>query len=541
MPWFILFSFFVLSNSFVAFGHDHSYGHSEAELLILESYREQCLQIDEYVVKRAYPVKCHYNYHHFNASEKYYPQDTENDLADKLSINNDKKNIRIATFNVLHPGMAKTQFKDYAVVAKIMNQYDLVAATELIPSVSSDLAHNQSMLTFINRSADLINILDDRINNTTRPSDRQTLIERRDQLITDSLIAPTLYREPGYIKILNELRKVDPSWSLILSPRGEATEPNHVQELVGYYYRSNKIRPTLNQYCKSQVMPNRGSPYACLPHFNDFFFGQNAAHLFSRRPFFASFEAKKFKFSLLASHVIFTSPTDETRMNNIMQAAFNVNSPDELGTGINRANYARFAEVKLTLDFMEKYQREYKDDKVMYLGDLNLEPSNRFWSYIFNLHPHLTLTHDNPSSTTTLRFNSDGSETFGLSSSYDHMMFDEKDFTNCLNSKNEPNTHFFNFLAPENTHLINDYLIRDLPSNRVERILSKAMNLLSDVINSLLTIRYNAVVPDNRNHDDLLENYKRRVFDSQLIDEEYYRVYREVISDHIPISIDCRI
>ena len=40
------------------------------------------------------------------------------------------------------------------------------------------------------------------------------------------------------------------SWSLLLSPNGEAAKAEHTQELLGFFYRGRSVRPVINEYCK---------------------------------------------------------------------------------------------------------------------------------------------------------------------------------------------------------------------------------------------------------------------------------------------------
>jgi len=46
---------------------------------------------------------------------------------------------------------------------------------------------------------------------------------------------------PGYVKVLKELMKLDPSWALILAPI-EAGEGTHT-ELGGFFFRATKVQP----------------------------------------------------------------------------------------------------------------------------------------------------------------------------------------------------------------------------------------------------------------------------------------------------------
>ena len=76
-------------------------------------YRQQCLVVRDFLVQDKFSVDCNYNYHHYNASPKknyYNPQAVKK-----------QKNIRIAGFNLWHPGSNKTVFKDFEIVAHVIN------------------------------------------------------------------------------------------------------------------------------------------------------------------------------------------------------------------------------------------------------------------------------------------------------------------------------------------------------------------------------------------------------------------------------------
>ena len=94
--------------------------------------------------KLKYSVKCDLDYHHYN------PDKT---VKSKRRYNREKAitkgKVRISEFNVLHPGMRKTRFKDYRKVAQIINRFDVVGVTELIPLINDDRDNNQNVIDFI--------------------------------------------------------------------------------------------------------------------------------------------------------------------------------------------------------------------------------------------------------------------------------------------------------------------------------------------------------------------------------------------------------
>jgi hypothetical protein len=73
----------------------------------IESYNQACQVIDALLVKKQFKVGCFSNYQYFGPTSK--------SLRSTGSL-------RIAGYNLLHPGTSKALFKDYSLVAKIMNQ-----------------------------------------------------------------------------------------------------------------------------------------------------------------------------------------------------------------------------------------------------------------------------------------------------------------------------------------------------------------------------------------------------------------------------------
>lgn len=58
------------------------------------------------------------------------------------------------------------------------------------------------------------------------------------------------YTLPAYIKILNELQTLDPSWGLITSAYSQGAD----SEIFGFLYRANQIKPVESEYCKANYL-----------------------------------------------------------------------------------------------------------------------------------------------------------------------------------------------------------------------------------------------------------------------------------------------
>lgn len=503
-----------------------TFAQEESEISILEHYRRRCINLIAYTTDDI-PVICRYNFHHFNATDEHYAPSS-------------KSRIQIGSFNILHPGSNKTLYKDNKVIAKIINRYDVMAGLELLANVSNDYSHNESILAFLKKAPSLIEVMIEKVFTTTNSQQRLENAQRLDKLISDFEEARRLYRKPGYLLILDELRKLDPTWSLILTPRGEAATEKNTQELTGFYYRSSVVTTRVNPYCKNLDYDRMGPPYACLPQFNTEFFGTDVSELFSRRPFMASFQSGNFNFTLLAAHVIYTSPTDEEKMKRILKASFGTDDYTTLGTGINKGNYARFAEVKLTLDYIRKYKKEFNDENIIYMGDFNLESKNQFWDKVLDKEAGEILTHDALSTLTHQLNDSSGTPTMGLSSNFDHMIFQESDLDECT-KYDKLDIETYNFM--EDKELLQEYLVYELTESKREKIINKFKSEILEKFTNYKTIKYNAIAPEysEENLELIANNLVERVFTSQLSDESFYRVYAELISDHLPIGIGCKI
>lgn len=543
------------------------------------TYREACEEVARYSVHNRYQVDCFHNYHHFNSN------------AHKTHYNvfraRNAGEVRMGSFNLWHPGTSKSGYKDYDLVAKIMNQWDVVGAQELLAVVGEDLRHNQAVIDFINKGPSLIQTLETRIQASRNDQERLRLTQELATLRDDLKRAPEIYRSPGYLKILDALRKLDPSWALVLTPRGEAAEAFHVHELVGFYYRSSRVRPIVNEHCQEfKERERNGTPYACIPNFYQSFMGRNTAHAFSRRPFLASFESANFQFSLLSSHVIFTSPRDPEKIKDIMMAAFERPDYEDLGSGFNLTTYARFAEIKLTLEFMGNFAKRYRNPNVIFMGDMNIESSNSFWPQVLKEFEGGKVFVDEPTSLTQLRYRAGGIPSHGVTSNYDHFLFSPKLTPQCVNKAGQSNARAFNYYKswvhdyvaknylvrwePKSDSQIDNYvetsksddelgpildeddpiygssaIVDDFVSQNyelrpgAENIIGPKMRAHQEELRQRMTIRQNRIVWDDARFEQRLATYKSRIFLDQLNDRTYYRIYYELISDHFPIEMSC--
>ncbi len=490
-------------------------------------------------------------------------------LFDSNAKNNGVKatGIKIATFNFLHPGTSKTLFKDYEIVARIVNRFDVVAAQELLAISGADLAYNKSLVKFIDEGPALLAIYQKALAGASS-SQIPEIKEKIKKLKTDLLIAPALYKIPGYYKILKALRALDPSWSLMISPKGDSLLLGSVEEYVGFFFRKSRVSQISNSYCALDAKNTR--PLGCVVKMRQDFKLPDVSTYFSRRPMIASFKAGNFKFSFLSSHVVFNAYEDETRRDKMLQYTFGDKDLMKLGEGINEVNYARWVEISLITKWMDHYKKKFASDSLIFAGDTNLDFSNPFWATVKAAYGgDLKIEVEDKTTLSPRRFNTKEEETNGVASSYDHFIFENKDFSNCKTGK------AFNYMDGETGQMVVDrYFVRDIKNlfdsgkskrdhfdddeenedtgadipldYKLTKQNEKKMNkLLADyeaLLRTELMVKNNVLASlDEAKIKDMLNAYKTRVFIKQLTNLFFYKVFQETVSDHLPAYKECAI
>lgn len=525
----------------------------EEDQLEIDASQAACELTYKLVIGKSYRVECGELFQHYNIPTRsvYSPSNSK---------------VKIASFNLYYPGSYKTAFKDYVLMAKLMNRWDVIGVQELVSLMGQDAKHNSDVLKFLEAGQSLIDTYQSKIST----SEGELRAEWEQKLLTlesDLQKAPGLYRAPGYLKLLNELRKLDKSWSLIITPRSEAAETTHVQELSGFFYRARSVKLHSNPHCRETYAQSEQMQAACLPDLRESFMGRDVGQIFSRRPFLASFESAGFRFNLLTSHIVFTSPSDPEKMAKILMPSFGVSNYLELGPGATKAKYARFAELRVILEFMERYRRKYRDSKLVYLGDTNIEKDNPFWPRVLDAYSGSDVFVDTQTTLTQRRYTYSGAETYGLASNYDHFIYNPEHVTECNDDAGVPNAYAFNYLKqPFITEITNKYLIRDDFAERLvkeeqdddlddtplgidadyeanPRYIYRRDNLIyhyDEELKTALTVKNNRIVWDDYRYQEMLEVFERRMFSEQLYDRTYYRFAIEAMSDHLPIVLDCK-
>jgi hypothetical protein len=528
----------------------------------ISKLKNECENNKKFLVQDEYSVECLNTHQHYNSqSSKRYSETRA--IA--------QGNVRIGGYNLWHPGSQNSIHKDYKLVAKIINEFDVTSVIELLPLVNIDLKNNKSVISYIDNGPSKIRTLKSELKLATRSGNTHEIKKLKAEikkLESGIKKAPSLYRAPGYLKLLTELRKLDPTWSLILSPRGDSAKVVNVKELTGFLYRGRVVKPITNDHCLETYKKEKGKKIACFPNLRKSFMGRETSHVFSRRPLLASFKSGKFDFSLLASHVVFTSPNPNEKpedMAKILMPSFGVKTYLGLGTGLDSQNYARFAETKIILELIEKLKKSYKEKDVLYIGDMNIESKNKYWSELLREHSSPELLIEEATSLSLSLYNSRGERTESMASNYDHFILPKGQFSNCQKQNGEFKAKRMSYssgfikdyiyknyivrskrlkdnIFPEEeniansvTEIVNDYRITREGQKQLKLMLAKYKEKLSNVY----TIKRDELVKDDSKVDLKLSYFKERVFMSQLRNQTFYRVYKEVLSDHYPIVLDC--
>ena len=472
--------------------------------------------------------------------------------------------------------MSKALFKDYKKIAQLINQFDVVGVTELIPLVANDFDNNLAVVEFIKKTPDEIKELNADVKRLKKEQskkysvvrDRQIILSKKKiaQLKRDLKKAASLYRQPGYLKILTELQKLKSGneWALIIAPRGEAAETSPTVELVGYYYRASVVKPKENDYCKDTRKFGRATPLACIVNMSEADLGEDKSHVFSRRPFLAEFISGRFSFVLLTSHIIFDSPSDESLMQKIVSSAFGVNSYEELGIGVQKGNYARFSEVKVTLDFIQRFFNKNKNKDIIYMGDFNLESENQFWPEVLSAWEGSQLYVTEKTSTNQARYNADGEPTNGVTSNYDHFIFNPKITKECINRKGTITGGAFDFqtgtfgkmidkvykIREESLVAQSEYQLNQEKSDSVyQKYVAPYLRANSEKYLTIGKVTHTyqnkhkiiskGIIQSTNEMEFFAKYFQERVMDSQLNDSSYYYFYEQLMSDHLPIYMEC--
>jgi endonuclease/exonuclease/phosphatase family metal-dependent hydrolase len=552
---------FFITLTTLSYGALTTSEHNAKEAEEIQARFEECKNIEKYYLpqlskSRRYSVECYKNYILFNGSvqeEKYNPQ---------KYVRNNK--IKISSFNVWNIGSSQTRFKDLEITAKMMNQWDLISAVEVLPILSDDASNNEKVIKLLSDYNEYKQKIADGQKLTTSQQKTFDYVKANKSKVED------LFRAPQYLKLLEALKSLDSSWALIVAPRESSRAGT--AEMGAYFFRSKKVKLRRNAYCEYiRKGDDECYGYACMPRFHKYSYSRKAImdkdyrNVFSKRPFMASFQSGKYDFTMINIHTAFRLPPKKEDRNEIIKLAYgskyNVdNLPEGLNSSIRDGAFHRHAEVKVTMEFINKMLKKKftftdkvsgnkvktKADKdIIFAGDFNLEGSDENWEKSLKLLTSGKLFVDEALTSVSASFYRKGKETNGLASNYDHFIFSDKYNKECNGEKAYVESYYGDSKVGK---LIEEkYLVRDdkTDSSGKYQIIdqAKADSLMEDIrkeANSIYTISYNKIAKiPSKDIKKIISDFEERMIKSQEEDRSYYKVYMEAVSDHLPIVMEC--
>lgn len=406
-------------------------------------------------------------------------------FEERTSRLNPPNNLKVAAFNILRLGTNQSRFKRFDFLARLISKWDLVAVVEIMPTPLSRVDHNLGIDTI------------------TSPLDKAT--PEKAQLVENS------YRMPGYLSVLKELKKINSSWSLIMSaiPSGENIRS---YELSGFYYRADRVQNLPTTLCQGKT--------GCLLHVPSEY-----DRLISRLPFVAKFHSGDFESTLLTVHSRFRAPqldrltTSERRL---------IDSYKIVG---NQLEKYRFIE----LDIINKALGSSRQE-ALFAGDFNLDydstPSSsnfRAWHQALGAQSQVLVTE--PTSVSA-----DG----GLNNSYDHFVMHKSG--RALQKRCQAETaRAFSFLVYPEGPAGNS--LRAFRSFLREKQ-TDAMSILDRYINRLESKQKPTYCEGQFCQLQFYysEQTIRRLteeYDNRVLAERPYNTHIEFYSDHLPITMSC--
>lgn len=413
-----------------------------------------------------------------------------------------KKEIQIGSFNLFHLGDNQAPLKNLRVVAQIMNQWDLVGAQELMPLAQDHVLVNKKVFELVA---------------TNPPSYLSTS-------------AAWSVEPPGYIALLEELRKLDPSWSLIL--QSQAAGEGSSGEMAGFYYRRSVIRPQPWDYCPREQSRDLKAQkdtdnLGCLVQVP-----QDKAHLVSRMPFASYFKSGDFDFIALSTHVRFrpvATQKDLQQQTDELCENF-ARLPNKPTSGKNaeckptKDNVGRFYEVKMVAEAYDKIIAAAKDQDFLFMGDFNIELNaltKPYWDSALLAAPQLRVYQEEP---TTVAVKQEK-----ILSNYDHFILSPQVTTHC----DAKSAKSFNMSST-----LQSIGEASRPEQMEKWIQMKSLELKT------------RVKVGKENDQTVLKSVPEKELESRITRFQktkkraavnIYGTVMELISDHLPISMKCSI
>lgn len=432
------------------------------------------------------------------------------------------RELKIGSFNIIRTGTNQSRFKRFDMVADIMNQWDLVAVVEIMPTPTEFLTHNRSV---------------DEVAEAFRGQSAKYSAAKRDEY---SQILEESYEMPGYLRILKALRELDETWSLVIAPRATGDSESSL-EMSGFYYRASHVQNGSTPFC--------GGQKGCLIPIDD-----NLMNIVSRIPFAANFKAGSSKFDAVAHHSRFreNAPSCGSKATGKKQKACVHFTPQEKAW---LKKFEDMANAEIRDRFVElaiiNHVANTSNNDVMVMGDFNLslkQPNPKKqgsgnlaqWERAVGDSQKIVIPNDKSSI----------SNENGLSEAYDHFIFDPK--SSAFKGCDQASARAFNFTmdaanpsGPETLEKLIQFLKvrKSNPGSLLQnyRDSLESSQMLSECHQSDCTLESAYEAGDVRT---ILSEYDKRVIKTPSNasgKKQPFKVFIELISDHLPIEMNCEI
>lgn len=435
---------------------------------------------------------CTMNYVHF------YPDNIDMHSADSTT-----GDLKIGSYNLFHMGDNQAPLKNFGLIAEVMNQWDIVGIQEIMPLPSEWADANQG----------IVNLLASKGKDVTFPIGEKWN-----------------FAMPGYLHLLNELQKRDPSWAVILqpTPQGEGS----TGEMAGFFYRSKRVGLKEWGYCPADQSVDIGTQkkvgnYGCLLQVP-----KEQRRLMSRVAFTAYFYAGNFDFVGVTTHVRFRkADTDQELKEQASDlCSFHAN-PDKCTP--SKDDVGRFYEVAATANQFKSIREISHDKDIIFTGDFNLgfdDGNKDLWEAALKPAPGFAVTQ---TALTTLSI-----KAAKLASNYDHFIFDPQATSECDPSSIKP---YDLTGADKSTDPIMKHVAKFFDPNMQKLLLQDSQNYIA-TLTKYQSGQGNAV----GNLRPLTDKEKSALMksDTDAADRmklNKYGALMELLSDHIPISMRCHI
>ena len=410
-------------------------------------------------------------------------------------------NLRVGSFNLFHLGDNQAPMKSFSVIASIINQWDILAAQEIMP-LGVDVSRDNQAL------GDLLRL-------ATPEKPIPFPIENWTVIV------------PGYLRLLIELQKLDSSWSLILQsfPEGESSGG----EMAGFFYRSSVVQLKEWDYCPltSSISLVDSKPLqnlACLTQLTP-----EVKKLTSRTAFAAYFQSGQFDFIGLSLHSRFRPASEVSDIEEQkQQLCRGFASPDKCK--VSQRHAGRYYEVFAVAEQIPVMKEKAHDADVIFMGDFNLEiteTSMSIWEAALKPAPFLRPFQLAPS---TL-----GVKHSKMVSSYDHFILDTKLTSEC-DMESVKIFDFMNVAKIKSNRAAEDIARATQPDELLSLAEEKRMGL-----NSLVKVQTDAAgsvirVLTEKEKEDIFASIPIRL---ENMKKNSYSMMLELISDHTPIEMNC--